>query len=129
MEELFKRCASFIALSVEGAAVAIVMIGAIEAFVKIVRSIFSRTTHKGIRKETWLRFAVWLLLGLEFELAADVIRTAISPTWNDIAQLGTIAVIRTFLNYFLEEDLDKYEQDDQSEPTPKVTPLKERSSA
>jgi len=41
-------------------------------------------------------------------MAADIIRTAISPTWTDIGQLGAIAAIRTFLNYFLERDLESY---------------------
>jgi Protein of unknown function (DUF1622) len=50
---------------------------------------------------------MWLLLGLEFELAADIIGSVISPTWKDIGELGAIAVIRTFLNYFLEKDLDQ----------------------
>ena len=35
-------------------------------------------------------------------------RTASSPSWTDIGQLGAIAVIRTFLNYFLERDVDRY---------------------
>ena len=56
----------------------------------------------------WLRFGVWLLLGLEFELAADIVRTAISPSWTEIGQLGAIALIRTFLNYFLERDVEHY---------------------
>jgi uncharacterized membrane protein len=50
---------------------------------------------------------MWLLLGLEFELAADIIGSVISPTWKDIGELGAIAVIRTFLNYFLEKDLEQ----------------------
>ena len=50
-------------------------------------------------------FAGWLVLALEFLLAADILRTAISPTWNDIGQLAAIAVIRTFLNYSLSHDL------------------------
>ena len=54
-----------------------------------------------------MRFGGWLLLGLEFELAADIIRTAISPSWTDIGQLAAIAGIRTFLNFFLESDLEK----------------------
>jgi uncharacterized membrane protein len=54
-----------------------------------------------------MRFGVWLLLGLEFELAADIVRTAIAPTWNDIGQLASIAVIRTFLNFFLASDIEK----------------------
>jgi uncharacterized membrane protein len=49
---------------------------------------------------------MWLLLGLEFELAADIIASVVSPTWEDIGELGAIAVIRTFLNYFLEKDLE-----------------------
>lgn len=53
------------------------------------------------------RFAGWLVLALEFLLAADILRTAISPTWNDIGQLAAIAGIRTFLNYSLSHDLRK----------------------
>ena len=59
--------------------------------------------------QPWRRFGVWLLLGLEFELAADIIRSVIAPSWTDIGQLGAIAVIRTFLNYFLEKDLEASE--------------------
>ena len=60
----------------------------------------------GRKKDVWRRFGMWLLLGLEFELAADIVRSVISPSWLEIAQLGAIAVIRTFLNYFLEKDLE-----------------------
>jgi len=49
---------------------------------------------------------MWLLLGLEFELAADIIGSVVSPTWMDIGELAAIAVIRTFLNYFLERDIE-----------------------
>ena len=40
-----------------------------------------------------------------FQFASDIVRSAIAPTWNDIGQLGAIAVIRTFLTYFLDRDL------------------------
>ena len=66
------------------------------------------TTH-GERKAIWRRFGVWLLLGLEFGLAADIIGSVIAPSWQDIGELGAIAVIRTFLNYFLEKDLQEAE--------------------
>ena len=52
---------------------------------------------------------MWLLIGFEFELAADIIGSVISPTWQDIGELGAIAVVRTFLNYFLEKDMDPAE--------------------
>jgi len=110
MEEIFKRGASFIAFQVEAAAALIILAGAIEAFIGIVRSFFVVGPKTAARKRVWLRFGVWLLLGLEFELEADVVRTSISPRWSDIAQLASIALIRTFLNYFLEKDIEKYEE-------------------
>src|SRR6185369_1968245 len=103
MEELFQRWAAYLALMVEALAVIFIAVGAIEAVWMMLK-----TPREGRRKAVWARFGVWLLLSLEFELGADIIRTAISPTWSQIGQLGAIAVIRTFLNYFLEEDLEKY---------------------
>src|SRR5207342_3765000 len=69
--------------------------------------IHSATQSQGLRRQAWLSLARWLLLGLEFMLAADIVRSAIAPDWNDIGQLAAIAVIRTFLNYFLERDLNE----------------------
>jgi len=109
MEELFKSVAESIALGVEGGAALIICYGAVEAIVGAIRAILIGQTKSGRRKDVWLRFAVWLLLGLEFELAADIVRTAIAPTWTDIGQLAAIGLIRTFLNYFLEKDLEKSE--------------------
>jgi uncharacterized membrane protein len=108
MEELFKGFARYVALGIEAAAALLIVMGAIEALVRVLTPAFARQTSPGARREVWVRFAAWLLLGLEFELAADIIRTAISPTWTDIGQLGAIAAIRTVLNYFLEKDIEKY---------------------
>ena len=108
--ELFKHLAELIALAVEAAATIIIFYGSIEAVYAASKVLFGPSATTGQRKTIWLRFAIWLLLGLEFELAADIIRTAIAPTWNDIGQLAAIGVIRTFLNYFLEKDLDKYSE-------------------
>jgi uncharacterized membrane protein len=66
-------------------------------------------TH-GARRDIWRRFATWLLLGLEFELAADIIGSVVSPSWMDIGELAAIAVIRTFLNFFLERDIESAER-------------------
>ena len=43
----------------------------------------------------WLGFAGWLLLGLEFALAADIVRTAIAPSWDGLGHLAVIAAVRT----------------------------------
>jgi uncharacterized membrane protein len=109
MEELFVRFADTAKLLIEGVAVLIVAYGSLEALGMLVRlGVTPGVTH-GERKAVWRRFGMWLLLGLEFELAADIIGSVISPTWYEIGELGAIAVIRTFLNYFLEKDLEKAE--------------------
>src|SRR5262245_31506931 len=78
--------------------------GTIEAFVRGLRLAFTAPNpHE--RREVWLRFARWLVAGLSFQLAADIIETSIHTDWQSIAKMGAIAVIRTFLNYFLEKDL------------------------
>jgi uncharacterized membrane protein len=110
VEELFNGFAATIALAIEAVAVLVIAFGAAEATVRLVGRLLRRSNVTGQRRDVWLKFAVWLILGLEFELAADVIRTVIAPTWVELAQLGAIAVIRTFLNYFLEQDLDKYDE-------------------
>ena len=52
-----------------------------------------------------MHFATWLLLGLELELAADIIRSVVAPTWQDIGKLAAIAAVRTLLNHFLGRDI------------------------
>ena len=51
-----------------------------------------------------------LALALELELGADILGTAVAPTWNDIGQLAAIAVLRTALNYSLEREMHAEEQ-------------------
>jgi uncharacterized membrane protein len=103
MEDLLKTFWGVAATIVEGAAALLITIGAVEAFVMSLWRFRSPTAQK---MQIWMHFATWLLLGLEFELAADVIRTAIAPTWSDIGQLASIAAIRTFLSYFLDKDIE-----------------------
>jgi uncharacterized membrane protein len=52
-----------------------------------------------------LQLGRWLSLALEFELAADILRTAIAPSWDEIGKLAAIVVLRTLLNYFLEREI------------------------
>jgi uncharacterized membrane protein len=107
MEELFREIAAYVALGLEVFSVMVIAWGALEGASQIVMPLVLRTATPGSRRRAWLSLGRWLLLGLEFMLAADIVRTAISPDWQDIGQLAAIAVIRTFLNFFLERDLDK----------------------
>lgn len=87
-------------------AVAIVLAGSAIAFVQGARWLLSpayasRTTIRIV----WIRYARWLVAALTFQLAADIAETVIAPSWEDVGKLGAIALIRTFLNFFLERDL------------------------
>jgi len=104
MEELFHRLAETVALALEAIAVALIAFGSCQTLIALGRKLAARSGRGGARG-AFLGLGRWLLLALEFTLAADVVRTAIAPTWHDIGQLASIAVIRTFLNYFLERDL------------------------
>jgi uncharacterized membrane protein len=108
MEELLKTVIRHVALCVEAGATLFIVIGALEATYLVLRQLAGGPGALIRKKEVWIRFAVWLILALEFELAADVLETAISPTWNDVGQLAAIAGVRTVLNYFLEKDIEKY---------------------
>lgn len=106
VEDAFHTLARAASLLIEAIAVTVVAFGSIDAFVRLLGLAPRPHATHGARKDIWRRFAAWLLLGLEFELAADIISSVVSPTWVDIGQLGAIAVIRTFLNYFLERDIE-----------------------
>lgn len=65
----------------------------------------------GTVREIRIQLGRWLALALEFLLAADILRTAVAPTWNDIGQLAAIVAIRTGLNYFLENEIRRESKD------------------
>jgi uncharacterized membrane protein len=108
LENLLKQLAEYTSLLIEAVAVIVVAFGAMQAFFHCLAHVH-RQGLAGWRKELIVRFGVWLLVGLQFALAADIVRSVIAPSWNDIGQLAAIAAIRTILNYFLERDLREFE--------------------
>ena len=104
------------ALAIEAAAVFVVAFGAIQALSGVIVLIFQRAADEMQGREIWLKFATWILLALEFALAADIVRTAVAPTWDDITKLAVIAAIRTMLNYFLAKDIAEFDQARESPP-------------
>src|SRR4249919_3014057 len=107
MESALRTASEYVALALELLSVLTIFIGAVDALFRMAPALRFRRGSHGARRAAWLSLARWLLLGLEFMLAADIVRTAIAPNWNDIGMLASIAVIRTFLNYFLERDLNE----------------------
>jgi uncharacterized membrane protein len=106
MEEGLQAFAVVTALALELMVVLTVLIGAAEAMWLVCLRLIRTRTIVGSRRAIWLRFAGWILLSLEFALGADIIRTAIAPTWDDIGKLAAIAAIRTALSWFLEKDIE-----------------------
>ncbi len=90
--------------AIDWLALVLIVVGAVEAFFQGLWTMFSsRDGHH--ERDVWLRLGRWLVAGLTFQLAADVLETAITTSWDEVARLAAIAAIRTFLNYFLERDL------------------------
>ena len=109
IEPILKAISIYLASGVEGLAAIIIGFAAIEATLRAVL-IFTKPASPPEAKElVRLRLGRWLALALEFELAADILRTAIAPTWNEIGQLAAIVVLRTALNYFLQQEIEKAE--------------------
>jgi uncharacterized membrane protein len=106
MELIFQTIAIHIALLLEATSILLISFGALEALLRILSPLIRRVNADGVRRAAWLGLARWLVLGLEFMLAADIVRTVIEPDWAGLGQLAATAVIRTFLNFFLERDLE-----------------------
>jgi len=83
-------------------AAVIIVIGTVEAFILGLLS-YPKPTY--VKREVWMRYARWLIAGMTFQLAADVLETSVTMTWQALGQLAIVAVVRTFLNYFLERDV------------------------
>ena len=105
MEEWLHLITKHVVCIIDAMALVIVAVGSAEAFFTGLRAAFSGPSSSRRVRVIWSRFGRWLVAGLTFQLAADIIETTIAPTWQEIGQLGAIAAIRTALNFFLERDL------------------------
>ncbi len=92
-------------IAIDAMAVLIIVAGTIEMFVACIRSVFAPSPTGRDLRDAYVRYARWLLAGLTFQLANDIIISARAPSWDDIGRLAAIAFIRTFLNFFLERDI------------------------
>jgi uncharacterized membrane protein len=107
MEEWLIFLSKDAALLIDGMALAIIAYGAVEGFIRTITVVVRAPATNYDYRDIWLRLARWLVAGLTFQLAADIVDTAIAPSWDEIGQLAAIAVIRTFLNFFLDRDVEE----------------------
>lgn len=114
MEDLLIVATRYAGLAIDAMALVLIAIGTVEAFVGGLRAWLDPTATNHERREVWLRYAHWLVAALTFQLAADIIETAVAPTWDDIGKLAAIAIIRTLLNYFLGRDVTEVRERDRA---------------
>ena len=114
MEETIKTFTLWLAVGTEAAAALIIGLATVEAVLAaLLLFLPGRSRRLGgggpqeAKEEVRLRLGRWLAVALEFELGADILRTAVAPTWSEIGQLAAIAAIRTLLNYFLQQEIEK----------------------
>jgi uncharacterized membrane protein len=96
---------SWLKLFIETTGAIIILVGVVLAFIEFVK-VLSSAKSEGYTKIRLL-LARYLALALEFQLGADILSTAISPSWDQIGKLGAIAVIRTALNFFLSREMEE----------------------
>jgi uncharacterized membrane protein len=104
---ILRNAIEYLASGVECGAALIIAAAALEAAITAIRLFFRPKAPPAEKNEVRLTLGRWLGVALEFELAADILNTAVTPTWNEIGKLAAIATLRTALNYFLQRDIDQ----------------------
>jgi uncharacterized membrane protein len=114
MEEYLVTAVGYLRLVVEAIGAAVVGFGVLSTTYRYVLTLvgFREYTYNEIR----LYLGRYLVLGLEFQLGADILSTAVAPTLDDVILLGAIATIRTALNYFLSQELARERQEEAAAP-------------
>ncbi len=114
MEELLITAVDYLRLAVEAIGAAIVGFGALAAAFRYLLSLVGIRNYTN--SEIRLYLGRFLALGLEFQIGADILSTAVAPTLDAVLLLGAIVVIRTVLNYFLSKELERESQETTAEP-------------
>jgi uncharacterized membrane protein len=103
VELILEEFVKVVALALEFTAVLCIAVGFVKAFILLLKR--RQEHYSPMYNRLRLLFGGWLVLALEFQLAADIVKTTVAPTYENLIQLGAVAVIRTFLNYFLSKEL------------------------
>jgi len=104
VEELLQDVVNVLVSIVEACGAAVIIIGAVWAFIRFVW-VGLRRRDTSAFVPVRLTLGRFLALGLEFQLASDVLRTAVAPSFRELGQLAAVAAIRTVLNYFLGKEI------------------------
>ena len=103
VEERLFDAVQWLRLLIEAIGAGVVAVGLVVALWTIARALARGRAPSFVAVR--ISFARYLALALEFQLGADILSTAIAPSWDQIGKLGAIAVIRTALNFFLMREM------------------------
>jgi len=112
-EAVVRQFTLYLATGVEGLAGLVVGFAVLETLWRGISLVVRRSGDASSAETTEpirLRLGHWLSVALELLLAADILKTAVAPTWDDIGRLAAIAAIRTALNYFLDREVREEER-------------------
>ena len=112
---------------IDAIALLVILVATLEVTVYILRAAIKPLPSE-VARWAWLRYARWLVAALTFQLAADIIETSVSTSWQTIGRVAAVAVIRTFLNYFLEHDVQQQQRDAQTRATEPAPPRSQPSA-
>jgi uncharacterized membrane protein len=113
LEDVITDLAELLRLSLEGIALLCILIGLVTTLVLAVRQRWRRS-RRGLQAfldpelslaRVRLNFGVWLSIALEFQLGSDIVRTTVAPSLEALGNLALLALIRTFLNFFLAREI------------------------
>jgi uncharacterized membrane protein len=106
MQSLLHDVAGHVVLALQAVAVVIVAFGSIQAVFNIARTAFAAQSGAAEQRAVWLDYARWLVAALTFQLGSDIVATSFAPTWDELGRLAVVAVVRTFLSYFLDREME-----------------------
>ena len=105
MEKLLDSAFSYVVPIIEACGALVIVIEVVRTIVVYIARYVRRVgQHPAALR---LRLGQSMVMGLEFQVAADILKTALAPTWNDILLLAALIALRTVLNYLLEAELEK----------------------
>jgi uncharacterized membrane protein len=104
MKEWFIFISEHVSVMLNLAALVVVALGGVEVMMSVPR-LLRRSAIEDDKRIAWLRFGRWLVAALTFQLASDIVESAVSRSWQEIGRLAAVAGLRTFLNHSLDRDL------------------------
>jgi uncharacterized membrane protein len=103
IKTFLEKSGDMVSIILEFTSVICIIVGFATALFILVKSKQNKSTP--LHRRLKISFGGWLSLALEFQLASDIVLTTVAPTYQNLIMLGAVAVIRTFLSYFLNREI------------------------